>query len=136
MGTNDGLPAMLFPRPPLARGLGMPPSSHSSTGSKALLAARGWCSRPRLNTLPSMVVRVVWDAPADTHTTRSPPRLMVHVWGWEDREGRLPGEARGVRPSGSCWGGVEQQRSKGGGGGGGAAVVTSSWIQPGCEASL
>jgi hypothetical protein len=71
MGTKEGLPAMLWPRK-LMRGLGMPPPSHSSTGSKAWLAARGWCRRPRLKTRPSMVVTVVWEAPADTHT-----------WSWE-----------------------------------------------------
>lgn len=105
MGRKDGLPAMLLPRTPLVRGLGMPPSSHSSTGSKALLAVRGWCSRPKLNTRPSAVVSVVWDAPADTHTTRSPPRLMVHTWGWAGRWlARPPGDARGVKPSGGCKG--------------------------------
>ena len=73
MGWNDGLPLMLLPCP---RRCSMVGASHSSSGSKNALLVRGWWSRPRLNTRPSIVVTVVCDAPADAHTTRSPPRCM------------------------------------------------------------
>ncbi len=60
MGLKVGDPLRLLPcRPRWMLG-----GSQSSSGSEKSALERGWCSRPSEYTRPSMVVTVVWEAPA------------------------------------------------------------------------